>query len=65
MEEEIKQSMWQDGRGANSDLSPFKVLGAVEKWVVMRRKGAMPILAHINSFGEGKEYKKVIRRDEK
>lgn len=57
---EIIEHKWQDGRGKNLGLAPFKILAVGQKWVMMRRKGAIPITAHINSFGGDKQYQKVI-----
>ena len=44
------------------DFSPFKVLGFVDSYVVMRRKNAIPICAHINTFGV--EYLQVVTSKE-
>ena len=56
---EIIKMRWQDGSGKSMALSPFKPMGYVDNWVVMRRPKCTPILAHVNSFGEGKEYFKT------
>lgn len=54
-----KGDKYQDSSGEIYGSHPFTIMGIVDDWVVMRRKGAAPTLAHINSFGENKEYKKV------
>jgi hypothetical protein len=43
-------------------ISPFKVIGFADRYVVMRRKNAMPICAHINTFGT--EYFQVVTSKE-
>jgi len=49
-------SKWEMLRYAESQLAPFKVMGFVNGYAVMRRKNGAPICVHINVFG--KEYVK-------
>ena len=56
-------SKWEMVRHiGGSEFSPFKVLGFVDSYAVMRRKKAMPICAHINTFGT--EYLQVVTSKE-
>jgi hypothetical protein len=34
-----------------SPIQPFKVMGFVDDWVVMRRKNCIPVCKHLNTFG--------------
>lgn len=47
-------SKWELVRFQEGQLSPFKVMGFCGDWAMLRRKNAVPICAHINTFG--KEY---------
>lgn len=49
-------SKWEANRFKNSDLAPFKVMGFVDSWAMIRRKTCSPICVHINQFG--REYVK-------
>jgi len=55
----VKGSRWNNGIGRNINLMPFKVIGIIDKWVMIRRPGCTPTLAHVNSFGTGKEFVSV------
>lgn len=45
-------SKWEMVRFAGgSTIAPFKVMGFVGDWVMIRRKHASPICVHINQFG--------------
>jgi len=44
-------SKWEMLRYAESQLVPFKVMGFVNGYAVMRRKTCSPICVHINAFG--------------
>lgn len=51
-------SYW-DNRVHPYSLEPFKIMGIIDKWVVMKRPGAKPVVEHINRFGVGKEFVSV------
>ena len=44
-------SKWEMMRLAGSSFAPFKVMGFVDSWAMIRRKNAAPICQHINTFG--------------
>ena len=44
-------SKWEMVRFADSQHAPFKVMGFVDSYAVMRRKTCSPICVHINAFG--------------
>ena len=54
--EDIKKYRWQTKKGETFGATPpFKIMGIVESWVVMRRPRCMPCVVHINDFGKNKE----------
>ena len=57
--EELQKTKWQNKRGDNLQLCPFKVIAYGEKWVMIRRKGCSPTTTHINNMGEGKEFHRI------
>ena len=56
---DISKNKWDNMLGDKFGLEPFRVMGIVEKYVVMRRKGCAPTLAHISDFGKDKEFNQV------
>ena len=44
-------SKWEMLRFASSQQAPFKVMGFVDSYAVIRRKTCTPICVHINVFG--------------
>jgi hypothetical protein len=55
-------SKWEMVSNLTANHAPFKVMGFVDSYVVMRRKNASPICAHINTFGP--EYLQVCTSKE-
>jgi len=47
---------YNDKIGRVNRLAPYRVMGIIDKWVMMRRKRCRPTVAHVNSFGLGKQY---------
>lgn len=45
-------SKWEQARLNGSNIrSPYKVMGFVDSWVMIRRKMCSPTCVHMNSFG--------------